>query len=1820
MAIGGKDTMKLVIAARDNTRGAFTKVGAQIRGVKKDTKGLNNGLGVFRSTLGSLPGPAGRLVGALGPLGIAGAAIAATAAIGFFAASTVKSFTAFEDSMANVRKTTGMTKEETIALGSAIDGMALRLPLAHGELAKIAAIAGQLGIQGKTSILGFTEDIAKMATAFDMAPESAATAMAKMANIYDIPIENVSALGSAINVLGNTTAAQESAIMDFAMSLGASAKQLGFCETEAIAMGATLISMGMDASASGTRLNAAFTQMAKNTDKVSKFLGKTETDFRAAFGEDPMGMITQITAKLALIEDPLERNATAAEMFGLIGAKSINALGGDLDGLQTNLANAALGLAENTSLTEEFAAKTDTLKAKFALVGNAAESFKINIGQALAPMAGILAEGASKGISGISKAFSGMQKVAGPILNLLLLRFHVLKAFLEGLFTPIIQALKPLGSLFGDTSGAVSKLNIVLNIMKDVFTIITGVARELGTILGTLIAKAITPLVAKIKEGIKALTEFYDKLGPVKGLIEGIKDKVGAGAAAIGEWADSFKETVPPAEELAEAVSELAEEAKKVVPVLTESIKTLGSRLTGASGSYKTAIGDISKEIDTLKDAWNLASDDQKIAIEKQIKALEGVRDELEHGEEEATKYFDTLTKKQEEFTIKVGETTITFKGMAAEIVKNSDAYSNLQKNAETLLDLDWSVFTDLEADLPNIDKGIGDMSMAFTGLKGVLADNIIELENVKQSVIDIAQIAAPFLEAGFLNGIKSIGNFAGALSDAGSAINTFSNLQEVSVDGCIDFSLHVNDMVSALQILDNQMEDLVPSFAKMDSLITDIADAFLYSGGKAEVFESSFEKMINNAYTLAEKGGMAFTEFSNIVDESVSTEKIDNIERYWKVVGASTATATRESFLYMDEWARGMTGMGVTFQEYYDLLNMSSEDQEKWFYDFLHTNEAITFQMDKQTGALKKQTTQLGKITDALQPYLEFMRTLNELAALSALSTEELNNGLNSIKDTLVNLSIALSTFDLAPVMKSLFGSGEEGEGTAKKFTDTMLANASKFDTLIAYIERLSTAITTLTGAFAVFEKASESVLLDETALLEVFMDITDIMGHFSIAMGERGFGEMLASSMKKMVDSTAPLTTYFKDNNAAVTQFNNTLTQFKTTINNVVSVMDRLQEMTAMTVPSIDELAAGFDKAAEFVQHFEEALLKHVGAQEGQWDMEKYFNSVFTSIKNLASSWEALTYDMGDSFETFEDAISTITGLIRDITSLTTAFSDMKDIVIPDAIAMEAALNKIPAVIKNMTELLGKKTWTDISANIAAFALKWDTISEGISESMDSFSSFVGIINKIVSACTEMTRIFTDMSAIVVIKSDEIAEALKDIPAVMAEVTKYLTTDSFKAIKDGLTDLNTEYEKHVTVLDDVMPSYNNAINMFSTLASNVVSLGKAFEELKDATIISSIDMDKAIQNIDVFINRFTDALRLNMSNLVDSLVDLDTEWKKHAEEMKVVMPSYETATKDIGTLINAVSSLGSALLFFSEAGSISKSNFDKGFIAISASIGNFTKSFVKNVDGLVTALKTLRSVWIENQDVLVPLMKDFKMISRSFIGIAVDAYNMSEAFRNFSRSSIGLKLGFERLIEFIKTVAEKTKEFYTPESAKAISQYVIDVGKVIYAFRDLNEQLETATKDIEKEVTTTVNNIAKSILSLKSLIPSMFVYGAALIISFATGMNAYKSVLENVLISIGNMIKGYLGVSSPTELGPLRALNEWPKNLVKSFASGIKSEMSTLNNSFGNMSLAAPGGASGGNITHVNFNITQNITDKTTADYSTRELERLLSRHEML
>jgi hypothetical protein len=122
---------------------------------------------------------------------------------------------------------------------------------------------------------------------------------------------------------------------------------------------------------------------------------------------------------------------------------------------------------------------------------------------------------------------------------------------------------------------------------------------------------------------------------------------------------------------------------------------------------------------------------------------------------------------------------------------------------------------------------------------------------------------------------------------------------------------------------------------------------------------------------------------------------------------------------------------------------------------------------------------------------------------------------------------------------------------------------------------------------------------------------------------------------------------------------------------------------------------------------------------------------------------------------------------------------------------------------------------------------------------------------------------------------------------------------------------------------------------------------------------------------------------------------------------------------------------------------------------------------------------------------------------------------------------------------------------------------------------------------------------------------------------------MKAMESYLEAELIYIAQMIAYYLGVGSNTKLGALSHLTDWPKNLVSTFAEGIRKGTPELSKALSALTLPVEslhipssyagllGGASGNMVTMYN---TWNVDNRQDADYAIGEIETMLTRKKVL
>ncbi len=118
-------------------------------------------------------------------------------------AAAVKTSIDLEDAFAGVRKTVDGTEADFAELRKGFNDMAKEIPLAITEIYGIGEAAGQLGIE-KENIIDFTDVMAKLGVATNMSSDQAATALARLANITQMPQDQFDRLGSTVVALGKS--------------------------------------------------------------------------------------------------------------------------------------------------------------------------------------------------------------------------------------------------------------------------------------------------------------------------------------------------------------------------------------------------------------------------------------------------------------------------------------------------------------------------------------------------------------------------------------------------------------------------------------------------------------------------------------------------------------------------------------------------------------------------------------------------------------------------------------------------------------------------------------------------------------------------------------------------------------------------------------------------------------------------------------------------------------------------------------------------------------------------------------------------------------------------------------------------------------------------------------------------------------------------------------------------------------------------------------------------------------------------------------------------------------------------------------------------------------------------------------------------------------------------------------------------------------------------------------------------------------------------------------------------------------------------------
>lgn len=395
-------------AARRGTLGETllgTAIGADlgIKASEKDIAKLGStsaatakSTGQLSSALSVMGGTAARAGQATRVAGVGGAAIATAA---FLAA---RSAIAFEDSFAGVRKTVDATEPQLAQMSQELLDLSTVIPVNVNELNNLASAAGQLGIQ-TDAIIAFTDTVAKLGVTTDLTSDIAADALARLANITQLPQDQFDNLGSTIVALGNKTASTESEIVDFGLRISGAGNQIGLTQDQILSFGAALASLGLNAEAGGSAISTTFIRIASDVAKggerlntFARVAGMSADEFSKKWRTDPANAIVAFLRGLSQVNDQGGNVFATLEELGLGGIRVRDTLlraagAGDL--LSEALRIGSVAWTENNALQREAAIRFDTTKSRLIDVKNEANALAVELGTLLLPAVNALAGG-----------------------------------------------------------------------------------------------------------------------------------------------------------------------------------------------------------------------------------------------------------------------------------------------------------------------------------------------------------------------------------------------------------------------------------------------------------------------------------------------------------------------------------------------------------------------------------------------------------------------------------------------------------------------------------------------------------------------------------------------------------------------------------------------------------------------------------------------------------------------------------------------------------------------------------------------------------------------------------------------------------------------------------------------------------------------------------------------------------------------------------------------------------------------------------------------------------------------------------------------------------------------------------------------------------------------------------------------------------------------------------------------------------------------------------------------------------------------------------
>ena len=278
----------------------------------------------------------------------------------------------------------------------AVADLGHEIPLATNDLFDMATAGLRMGVAGD-QILGFTRNVAKLASALELNPEEVADNMGKIQNVYRLTQAELVRLGDAINYLDDQNTVKGGELIDFLQRVGGSASLAKLTANDMAAIGTTLISMGESADTAATSVKALVSKMTlgskstKSAREAFKELGYSAQEVAKSMQLDSVKTIENFMKTVNKLPD-YKKSGILVSIFGQEHVGSISKLAANMDKFGEAL-HQANGEMSKGSVQKEFQNTVNTTNAQMVILRNRTADVADNIGTVLLPTVNDAAKG-----------------------------------------------------------------------------------------------------------------------------------------------------------------------------------------------------------------------------------------------------------------------------------------------------------------------------------------------------------------------------------------------------------------------------------------------------------------------------------------------------------------------------------------------------------------------------------------------------------------------------------------------------------------------------------------------------------------------------------------------------------------------------------------------------------------------------------------------------------------------------------------------------------------------------------------------------------------------------------------------------------------------------------------------------------------------------------------------------------------------------------------------------------------------------------------------------------------------------------------------------------------------------------------------------------------------------------------------------------------------------------------------------------------------------------------------------------------------------------